>query len=55
VSYANVSKIDINFSMLQTLISTLHMPSFDVADAYCWVLQILNLMLRMLSFNVAHM
>jgi hypothetical protein len=46
VSHANVSKLDINFSMLQTLISMLWMSSFDVVDAYYWVLPTLN-------FNVA--
>jgi hypothetical protein len=28
--------------MLQILILVLQMSSFDVADAYCWVLQTLN-------------
>jgi hypothetical protein len=35
VSRANVSILDINFSMLQTLISMLQISSFDVVDAYC--------------------
>jgi hypothetical protein len=35
MSRANVSTLDINFSMLQTLISTLQISSFDVVDAYC--------------------
>jgi hypothetical protein len=46
VSHANVSKLGLNFSMLQILIFMLQILSTDVADMCCWVLQTLN-------FNVA--